>query len=85
MDMFSLSREAQQFSGIDRKTSVAADVARKQSVYDRRASSDRRPSCAQPGFGFDPQSLVSDHLDHCFFTSMYVTAQLNLMVCRSFT
>jgi hypothetical protein len=51
MDMFSLSREAAQYSNIDRKTSVGAqEAARKQSVPDRRSSYDRRPSNFS-GFG----------------------------------
>ena len=47
MDMFSLSREAAQYSSMDRKTSsVQESAARKQSTFDRRPSGDRRQSYA---------------------------------------
>ena len=47
MDMFSLSREAAQYSSMDRKTSTSHQqelTARKQSTFDRRPSGDRRQS-----------------------------------------
>jgi len=45
--MFSLSREAAQYSSMDRKTSSVQDAAaRKQSTFDRRPSADRRQSYA---------------------------------------
>jgi len=47
MDMFSVSREAAQYSSMDRKTSgVLESAARKQSTFDRRPSADRRQSYA---------------------------------------
>jgi len=52
MDMFSVSREAAQYSSMDRKTSaVQQDLAvRKQSTFDRRPSGDRRQSYAHTAF-----------------------------------
>jgi len=54
MDMFSLSREAAQYSSMDRKTSSALvtqdAAARKQSTFDRRPSADRRQSYAPGAF-----------------------------------
>jgi len=52
MDMFSVSREAAQYSGMDRKTSSAQQdaAARKQSTFDRRPSGDRRQSYAPAAF-----------------------------------
>jgi len=62
MDMFSVSREAAQYSNMERKTSAVTDAAaRKQSTFDRRPSGDRRQSYAPFNVFRDELSSVSIH------------------------
>ena len=78
MDMFSVSREAAQYSSMDRKTSSVQDAAaRKQSTFDRRPSGDRRQSYA-PNFFRDELPAVR----HFFDTNYRVAQKIGTVFVR---